>query len=654
MSAMLTVARREIAERKLVLAAGAATGVLALLAPLLPAWSSWEAHELIVATSGTLASILGFALAAILGGSILSRELADGRLGFYLSRPLSPLAVWGGKMLAAAALALGAALLAALPALVASLGVLGGADGLWWSLPLAVGLPALAIVIVVGIAHAVSVMARSRSPWLAADLSAGVVFVSVTLWLVGVLRSLGVQTTLSWPVWATVTLCALAFFVAGAISTSRGRCSARQTHRALTLCLWIFVAVSVIGLGAWTAWINSTGPRDLTRVDDVQPAPRGPWAAVSGYARLRGDYVPQFLVNLETGSWLRTTAGIYSEVLFSRDGSRATWFGREEDERGRIFRLMWANLRTAAPRAEATSVLLDQPSMNAISDITLDDQGDRAALVCGGNVSVVRLPSGDQVGAARLPIEHAFWTAAFVGTWVELVGYRWEPQEKDSEQGPGTLALYDYNPESRSLERRWSIELEPHKKHAFYRMDREHDHMLLAVRYGERRVVTLLQASTGATVATLHDHPSGGSGRFLADGRIVIAGGDGSRSAVTVYAPSGERLRELNLPEGHWTTFGCEVMPGQLTASIARRVKGEIGWRRDAVLIDVDGGSVRELGEDLKPALRWWGTPTSQPQAGSPGAQLLLSGNDALVRLDPETAALEPILGRYAPEEERP
>src|SRR5207247_6134329 len=45
----------------------------------------------------------------------VGRDIAAGRLGVYFARPLSAAAIWGGKMLGALALLLGAVLLACLP-----------------------------------------------------------------------------------------------------------------------------------------------------------------------------------------------------------------------------------------------------------------------------------------------------------------------------------------------------------------------------------------------------------------------------------------------------------------------------------------------------------------------------------------------------------
>ena len=88
------------------------------------------------------------------------------------------------------------------------------------------------------------------------------------------------------------------------------------------------------------------------------------------------------------------------------------------------------------------------------------------------------------------------------------------------------------------------------------------------------------------------------------------------------------------------------MAPGRLTGSISREIPGQAGWSRYGVLVDVDNATVHELGEGLTPALRWWGAPTWQPQAGSPGSTLMLTQKDALVRLDPATGTVEPVLAR--------
>src|SRR5438105_3374251 len=100
MRTLVRVAAREIEERRTALVAAAAAGILPFLIPLLP-WVHSDAATArgVTAFATTLNIGLGFALA--LGGTVLVRDLADGRISFFFSRPIPAFAIWGGKLLAA-------------------------------------------------------------------------------------------------------------------------------------------------------------------------------------------------------------------------------------------------------------------------------------------------------------------------------------------------------------------------------------------------------------------------------------------------------------------------------------------------------------------------------------------------------------------------
>ncbi len=108
MRSLASVFAREIRERRFTFLAALAAGLFAF--PL--AWaaqktSGFAFRECLSALAYPLAAFLGFGLAAGLGATILGRDLSENRLGFFLSKPVSSLGLWAGKMGAAYALVLG-------------------------------------------------------------------------------------------------------------------------------------------------------------------------------------------------------------------------------------------------------------------------------------------------------------------------------------------------------------------------------------------------------------------------------------------------------------------------------------------------------------------------------------------------------------------
>ena len=81
--------------------------------------------------------LMQMCMAVFLGAGAVSRDLAERRVGFYLARPLSPLAYWAGKMAAAFFLAYAAGWLVLVP------GLLGR---LFWVVDLSSGMPLLRIL----------------------------------------------------------------------------------------------------------------------------------------------------------------------------------------------------------------------------------------------------------------------------------------------------------------------------------------------------------------------------------------------------------------------------------------------------------------------------------------------------------------------------
>jgi hypothetical protein len=116
MSGLWAVLVREIRERRAIPLAALALGILPVIAGSIPALTRIGGTDV----REDLAVVLGFAfpvaVALGLGVSVIGRDLAEGRLGFYFSRPISGFALWAGKMGATLILIGASALLVVLPA----------------------------------------------------------------------------------------------------------------------------------------------------------------------------------------------------------------------------------------------------------------------------------------------------------------------------------------------------------------------------------------------------------------------------------------------------------------------------------------------------------------------------------------------------------
>ncbi|MFI5198046.1 MAG: hypothetical protein ACHQJD_05460 [Thermoanaerobaculia bacterium] len=258
MKGILTVAAREIAERKLLFLGAFVAGLLPLGLPLLPALRG-NAHEARSAAMLLLATAIAVAFPLVLGTTILVGDIARKRLAFYFSRPLPAASIWAGKILGALLISIGCALLAAAPVFFLEGGSVfslatGGHDsrGL-----LALTLPGVLLLFL--LAHVVASMARLRSAWIVLDLFLAVFF---TVAIALSIRSLFLagfwdpsqmnRSPERFALWLTAPLIAI-LLVASYVQVADGRTDARRSHGALSATLWGLTAVFVAILGG-LAW----------------------------------------------------------------------------------------------------------------------------------------------------------------------------------------------------------------------------------------------------------------------------------------------------------------------------------------------------------------------------------------------------------------
>ena len=88
MRAFAAVALREITERRFVLAAAVAAGILPFLVPFLPGVAASDAGTARSIVALTLSCAFGLGGSLLVGASVVGRELAEKRLSFHFSRPL--------------------------------------------------------------------------------------------------------------------------------------------------------------------------------------------------------------------------------------------------------------------------------------------------------------------------------------------------------------------------------------------------------------------------------------------------------------------------------------------------------------------------------------------------------------------------------------
>jgi len=612
---LMAIAVREVSERAALLGVAVFLAVVPFVAP----WMGIGDRPLLGAFLGT---VMVFAAAALTGSSVVARDLAEGRLGFFLSRPVPWWSIWGGKMLAALVLTFAAGMIVLGPS------TLGGEWSLpaggWWAMILAPGLVAL-----IGIAHALAVAYRARSAWFALDLA----MAAALGWLVARtfrgLMAWGVYTGGVDFVAPAVWILAFAVTAAGAAQVARGRADIQRSHRILAIVIWSVLTPAVVAYAAWGIWISRFAPADLRTVVSAWPSSDGSWIVATGRARWPRPetFTPTVLMDARGQRFLRVaTARLEQGPVFSEDVTRAVWV---VDAWTDSPRLMAADLRSTPP--SVSRVPLPVPP-GAVAGVALSADGENVAVVQRSQATVFKL--GSSQATVTAPVRAAWWRPIVFdrdGRAHMMSG----PAEPFS---PGNLAVTVLDPATRKVATTGQI---PTRGHAGERWGPGAARVAVGDSLGPRRPsLTLHDGSTGDLIATLV--PEGSAGQiavtFMRDGRLAVVE-HGRRIVLRVFSTEGEESLSLEIqPTFGWARL-AEVAPGVLAVELP--LPGKAG--SDSVLVDVSAGRVLRRERGLRPASFSYPFGTEAADAGG----LFIDDRGALVRMDVATGQRRVVLGGH-------
>jgi hypothetical protein len=615
---LMAIAGREVSERATLLGLAAALAVVPFLAPTF----GIADRPLLGAF---LAAVMVVAAAVLTGSSVIARDLAEGRLGFFFARPQPWWSIWGGKMLAAVVLTFLAGAIALVPAFLTLEGPMPPLP--WW-----LGIVVPGLLTLIGLAHALAVASRARTGWFALDL--------LMVAAIGVLLRAASRTLFAWgvvplvfvPLLFELTRGALWFLaivltLAGAVQVAQGRADAGRGHRVLSIVLWSCLMPAALGYFAFAAWVQRPSPADLGAVMSASAAPGGTWIAATGRGRWprSESATPSLLVDVATRRFIRVGPAFSTRgPAFSSDGRRAAWIREWWTEAPR---LLVADLDAARP--EASPVPLPVPP-GAVSGVSLSHDGKTAAVVQANQATV--FPVGSSQAAATVETHLSTSREAVFSSdgRVHVLGGRGDalsPQDLDLivlDPANGSVSVAGHIPSRGNAADRWSP-----------------DARWLAVihRQDHRPSVTLHDGTTGALLAT--PVPEGTTGRvavsFLQDGRLaVVEAGSGVR--LRVFTPEGAESASVDIASGFGVARVAEVAPGLL--AVDQPWPGS-GQPSETVLVDASSGRILRREAGLRTATMWLfgnGASTSAP------ASLFIDEKGALVRLDATTGTRQTLL----------
>jgi len=608
---LMAIAAREVSERAALLGLAAGLALVPFVAP----WIGIGDRPLL---GGFLGTVMVFTAALLTGTSVIARDLAEGRLGFFLARPLPWWSIWGGKMLAALVLTFAAGVIVLGPS------ALGGE----WRLPAGsrwVTIVAPGLFALIGIANALAVAYRARNAWFALDLAmAGalgwaVVHTSHTLMGWGAFPF--EPSVLSAALW----LLAAAVTIASAAQVAEGRADIRRGHRILSIVVWSLLTPAALAYTAWGAWVGRFAPADLRTVVSAWPSSNGAWIVAAGRTQWPRpeNFTPTVLMDAGGQRFLRVGAAMAVRgPVFSEDTTRAVWVA---DARTDTPSLMAADLRSNPP--SVSRVPLPIPPGSVVS-VALSADGENVAVVQSNQATVFKLGSAQALASAPA---RAYW-------WRPIVFTSDGRAHVLSELSPGTLDVLVLDPATRKATTTGHIAT---RGYPFERWGPGAARVAVVHSQARRPSVTLHDGSTGALIATLV--PEGRAGgiacTFLRDGRLAVVE-YGRGVVLRVFSKEGAESLSLEITP----TFGfaevAEVAPGVLAVELP--IHGAAAGS-DSVLVDVSAGRVIRREHGLKPAASSWFARGARvvPDAGS----LFIDDRGALVRLDVATGARQVVLG---------
>lgn len=635
MKRMLAVAARELEDRRAILIAALVAGLLPFASPLFPGVRAdrWgEARDLMALV---LAAAFGCGTALVAGATAVARDLADRRLGFDFARPIGGGAIWAGRFLGALALTILVLGLVLAPAALAS----GDLFAEWSRDGAEIALAALGtLLVLVPLAHVVSVAFRSRSGWLGVDLVVCVVVVLAFAWgsrqLLVAFASEALLRGLLVVGIATIP----AFWGASAAQLLVGRTDLRRGHRAQSLALGSSLLALAVAFSGYAQWVLSPGPADL-KENWGAAAPRGDWIVAHGTARGRGNFEPAFLLDAATGAYTRLGSSWISSASFAADGKRAVVVRPVGSRAGESYSVSVADLGTGAAVLAETTISLTPP----IAGIALSADGARLAAADLSLLTVFEIASGATLASARIPAGARYHRTLYFQD-ANVVRLLIRPE------APGPIAIHELDIPSRRFEK--TGEIPAVGEWTSIRRFPGADRLFVSdARKAERAIA--VDGRTGAVLATYAASPGAKAVfRPLSDGRVAaLEQGAGMRRLRVLSADGGEE-RAIELDPRERGVVGGEPAGGLLVLAVTEQDESAVGWKPSeyrVLLLDLDAGTVREAARGLLPlAGGIWGDELDLPGPGATAARLYRTA-DSLVLHDPVAGTTRAIAGKGAP-----
>ena len=630
MKGFLAVVSLEIVEQRRVFLAAGIAAAGPFIATLLRTPQSNSPAEVRLMVAAFLAFSVAAALSFVLGGTALGRDLSGRRLGFYLSRPIRGAAIYAGKLAGAWAVVLLAAAIVLLPAALLDLPVWRSLIGSEFGTVAAAFVGGTFVLLALG--SVVSLAVRSRSAWVAADAVALVLWIAAIVSVALPLAAAQATSLLERLALAVASTSAAGFLAAAGAQVSIGRLDAARGNRARFAVLWgaLFLVAAIAFF--YVRWLFSPAPADLVFAS-VNSAGSGGWIEVEGAARGRGGLAASFFYDVETGRSVRARTGRQGAALLSRDGSTAVW-----TEPSSIWPDGPQDIWTCR-LAGATLDRIRTPISTRLWNLEISPDGSRIAAIGTSSIDVYELATGRLVAAIPQAADERFTRPIFLDrNRLRLFRIPSAPPAAEVEAF-GSVEVADFDLAARRRIARSTIA--PIRRPFSLAFDASGERLIAWERGSS---LSLFDAASGNLVSVLANASWESPSRaFLSGGRIVIGEASGGLGRVHLYSRDGEPERVFETGPAGLLRLGGEAVPGTLAIAAAAQASQRPTY--DASLLDLETGRIRAIGRHLEPVasrLRW---RLPQPTPGSVATLLFSRKDGVLLRLDPATMKLMPVLG---------
>jgi ABC-type transport system involved in multi-copper enzyme maturation permease subunit len=618
----LTIAWRELAERRFFFATAAILALLPFAAALLPDANRLGYADFVAVTAGALAIGIPLAMALILGVTTIGRELAERRMSFYFSKPIGAVSLWIGKLLAALITIASSYAIIIIPTMLVFRDRWSRNWGFDAFLMAAIVIGGSFVLFLIG--HCLSTMLRSRSAWVGLDIAllaltlAGAWLVArplVVVWAMKALTRIGM-------VFGALTV--LVLLISGGYQLVHGRTDLHRNHAALSRFIWIAMAIVLAICGGVVAWIVTPEPDDLVELSADQP-PSGRWAALGGRARGRMDYVPAFLIDAESGAYRRVgaVAPFVDDATFSGDGRwlvlpEAAGFSRTQ------FELMLHDVESGAKRATG---ILAPP----FSSLVLSDDGSRVAVFDRSLLTVHDLERGKLLASMRIAEGTVRTRATFF--------FRDNDTLRIYRNDGDDVKIFECRIAARQLVQVGTIRTAD----GIDLLSVNGDGSRLLMRHyppPSSRIAPYAVVLDGSGNALFEAKGSEGAMRFramrlLEDGRLAIIEQIRGEARLRVLDARGSQLFETSLGKATGSFLTHELTGGKVIAVTAREwalnESHERGW--SSMIVDVNSGAIERRAAMRPVTLYEFGSDPRQLRHDGP--LLFVDAQGSLVRWSP-------------------